>query len=136
MRNNTAELIQRILEGDDAAFTCLVRKYQKRVHALAWRKVGDFHIAEDITQETFLQVYRNLANAEGPKPVSGMALCDCQPPLPGKWLRKKRSPNATLGGDRYSNDREVILIRDMSLQSRQKVQRKQNENSLKTYWRS
>jgi DNA-directed RNA polymerase specialized sigma24 family protein len=61
MRNNNAELIQRILDGDDAAFACLVKKYQKRVHALAWRKIGDFHIAEDITQETFLQAYRNLA---------------------------------------------------------------------------
>lgn len=61
MRNDNAERIQRILDGDDAAFACLVKKYQKRVHALAWRKIGDFHIAEDITQETFLQVYRNLA---------------------------------------------------------------------------
>ena len=52
-RNENTELIQRILEGDDAAFACLVKKYQKRVHALAWRKIGDFHIAEDITQETF-----------------------------------------------------------------------------------
>ena len=30
MRNDTAELIQRILEGDDAAFACLVKKHQKR----------------------------------------------------------------------------------------------------------
>lgn len=57
MRNDNAELIQRILEGDDAAFVCLVKKYQKRVHTLVWRKIRDFHIAEDITQETFLQVY-------------------------------------------------------------------------------
>lgn len=51
MRNDNAKLIQRILDGDDAAFACLMKKYQKRVHALAWRKIGDFHIAEDITQE-------------------------------------------------------------------------------------
>ena len=37
------QLIQRILSGDDEAFTALVRKYQKSVHALAWRKIGDFH---------------------------------------------------------------------------------------------
>ena len=46
MRNNNAELIQRILEGDDDAFATLVRKYQKRVHTLAWRKIGDFHPEE------------------------------------------------------------------------------------------
>ena len=58
---NDAELIRRTLDGDEIAFTTLVRKYQKHVHALAWRKIGDFHIAEDITQETFLKVHQNLA---------------------------------------------------------------------------
>ncbi|MYG08682.1 hypothetical protein F4167_19125 [Candidatus Poribacteria bacterium] len=33
-------------------------KYQKSVHALAWRKIGDFHFAEEITQDTFLQAYK------------------------------------------------------------------------------
>ena len=89
MRNDTTELIQRILEGDDAAFACLVRKYQKRVHALAWRKIGDFHIAEDITQETFLQVYRKLAKLKDPSQFPGwlyvIANRRCL-----AWLRKKR----------------------------------------------
>ncbi len=89
MKNNNVELIQRILEGDDAAFACLVRKYQKRVHALAWRKIGDFHIAEDITQETFLQVYRKLATLKDPNQFPGwlyvIANRRCL-----AWLRKKR----------------------------------------------
>ena len=89
MRNDNTELIQRILEGDEAAFACLVRKYQKRVHALAWRKIGDFHIAEDITQETFLQVYRNLARLKDPSQFPGwlyvIANRRCL-----AWLRKKR----------------------------------------------
>ena len=59
MQNDT-ELIRRTLDGDETAFTTLVKKYQKHVHALAWRKIGDFHIAEDITQETFLKVHQNL----------------------------------------------------------------------------
>ena len=89
MRNDNAELIQRILDGDDAAFACLVKKYQKRVHALAWRKIGDFHIAEDITQETFLQVYRNLAKLKDRNQFPGwlyvIANRRCL-----AWLRKKR----------------------------------------------
>ncbi len=71
MRNDNTELIRRILEGDEAAFACLVKKYQKRVHALAWRKTGDFHIAEDLTQETFLQVYRKLATLKDPNQFPG-----------------------------------------------------------------
>ena len=66
MRNDDITLIQRILAGDAIAFERLVGKYQKQVHTLAWRKVRDFHIAEDITQETFLQVYQKLETLEDP----------------------------------------------------------------------
>lgn len=89
MRNDNIELIQRILEGDDAAFACLVRKYQKRVHALAWRKIGDFHIAEDITQETFLQVYRKLATLKNPSQFPGWLYVITNRCCLA-WLRKKR----------------------------------------------
>ena len=66
MEENDVQLIHRILSGDEAAFTALVRKYQKSVHALAWRKVGDFHFAEEITQDTFLQVYKKLSTLRNP----------------------------------------------------------------------
>ncbi len=67
MKNADVELIQRVLDGDDTAFSELVNKYYKPVHALAWRKVQDFHIAEDITQETFLKAYKNLSTLKEPQ---------------------------------------------------------------------
>ena len=70
-KKNDVQLIRRILSGDDAAFNVLVRKHQKGIHALAWRKVGDFHIAEEIVQDTFLQVYKNLAQLKNPNQFSG-----------------------------------------------------------------
>lgn len=66
MRNDDFALIQRILAGDEDAFESLIKKYQKQVHALAFRKVGDFQTAEDITQETFLRVYQNLETLNDP----------------------------------------------------------------------
>ena len=71
MRDNDAQLIHRTLAGDETAFTMLVKKYRKHVHTLAWHKIGDFHIAEDITQETFLQVYRDLATLREPNRFPG-----------------------------------------------------------------
>ena len=38
----------------------LVRTYGKKVYNLAYRLIGNRQDAEDITQETFLQVYRGL----------------------------------------------------------------------------
>ena len=71
MKNNDVELIQRVLAGDETAFSTLVQRYQKQVHALAWRKIGDFHIAEEITQDTFLKAYQKLATLKQPHRFTG-----------------------------------------------------------------
>ena len=90
MKNGDAELIRRTLVGDETAFTLLVNKYRKHVHTLAWRKIGDFHIAEDITQETFLEVYRNLATLKEPDRFPGWLYVITSRRCVA-WFRKKRS---------------------------------------------
>lgn len=65
------QLIQDTLAGDDAAFNALVEKYQKSIHALVWRKIGDFHHAEEITQDTFLRVYKSLSTLRNPNLFAG-----------------------------------------------------------------
>ena len=64
-------LIHKILDGDKEAFAALVNRYQKRVHAIAWRKINDYHIAEDIAQEAFIQVYEKLSTLRNPKQFDG-----------------------------------------------------------------
>ena len=66
-----AELIQSVLSGDDDAFTTLVRRYQKWVHALAWRRIGDFHCAEEIAQDVFLRAYKGLPKLKNPNLFPG-----------------------------------------------------------------
>ena len=89
MKNDDVKLIQRVLSGDDTAFAELVEKYQKQVHALVWRKIGDFHIAEEITQDTFLKAYKQLTTLKEPQRFVGwlyvIAANRCS-----SWLRKKR----------------------------------------------
>ena len=71
MKSDDVVLIQRILAGDENAFATLIEKYQQQVHTHALRKVGDFQTAEDITQETFLQVHQKLATLNDPAKFSG-----------------------------------------------------------------
>ena len=71
MVEDNVQLIRRILSGDDAAFGTLMRKHQNGVHALIWRKIGDFHIAEEITQDTFIRVYKKLGTLEDPNRFDG-----------------------------------------------------------------
>ncbi|MDE0015942.1 MAG: sigma-70 family RNA polymerase sigma factor [Candidatus Poribacteria bacterium] len=90
MKNDDVQLIQRVLDGDDTAFSALVNKYQRSVHALAWRKVGDFHIAEDITQDAFLKAYQSLSTLKEPQSFASwlyvITANHCK-----AWLRKKRT---------------------------------------------
>ena len=60
MRTEDGYVIQKCLDGDAAAFGLLVDKYKGSVYALAYTKLGNFHDAQDITQEVFLKAYQKL----------------------------------------------------------------------------
>ena len=89
MEKDDVQLIRSTLSGNDEAFNLLVQKYQRGVHALAWRKIGDFHYAEEITQDTFLQVYKKLATLKNPNQFAGWLYVIANR-LCINWMRKKR----------------------------------------------
>ena len=65
------QLIHKILSGDGEAFNRLVRKYEKSIHTHVWQKIGDFHHAEEITQDIFLQAYKKLSTLKDPNQFAG-----------------------------------------------------------------
>ena len=71
MIHHDSDLIQRTLDGDEQAFATLVKKYQKQIHALAWQKIGDFHIAQEITQDAFLTAFQKLSTLTNPNRFAG-----------------------------------------------------------------
>ncbi|MBN1274127.1 MAG: sigma-70 family RNA polymerase sigma factor [Candidatus Aminicenantes bacterium] len=54
------EIITKCLSGQMEAFELLVKKYQSGLLSLAWHVLGDKEEARDITQEAFIQSYKNL----------------------------------------------------------------------------
>lgn len=54
-----ADLMRKIAAGGEKAFRALTERHAKRVFALLWRLCGDRSDAEDLTQETFLRVWKN-----------------------------------------------------------------------------
>lgn len=57
---STYELIQNAARGDTQAFLALVENHQGFVYAVAYRFVHDVHDAEDVTQEVFVRLWKNL----------------------------------------------------------------------------
>ena len=88
-KEDDVQLIRRVLSGDDKAFDILVGKYEKSVHALVWRKIGDFHYAEEITQDTFLRAYRKLSTLKNPHQFAGWLYVMANR-LCIDWIRKQK----------------------------------------------
>jgi RNA polymerase sigma-70 factor (ECF subfamily) len=60
-----AELIARAQQGDEAAFEAIYKAHHKRVYHLCLRMTTNVAEAEDLTQETFLQVFRKIHTFRG-----------------------------------------------------------------------
>ncbi len=84
-----ALLIQRSLGGEPGAFEALMAKYANLVGSIAYNIIGDVHVAGDITQDTFLKVYRNLSHLEDPRRFKGW-MCSIVRTTCVDWLRKER----------------------------------------------
>jgi RNA polymerase sigma-70 factor, ECF subfamily len=61
--NNETEWIDELIKGTDAAFAQLIRQYHSTMLCLARSIVGDV-FAEDVVQEAWVSVYKNIANFE------------------------------------------------------------------------
>ncbi|MGI8996945.1 MAG: RNA polymerase sigma factor [Pyrinomonadaceae bacterium] len=59
------ELAQRSAAGDMEAFEELYRRHFRRVYALCLRMLGNPTEAEDLTQETFIQLYNKIGSFRG-----------------------------------------------------------------------
>ena len=58
-------LIQRTQRGDEAAFATLFQLHKKRVYSVCLQMTKDVADAEDLSQEAFLQVFRNINSFRG-----------------------------------------------------------------------
>ena len=54
------ELVDRLKEEDEEAFIELVNMYKKKVASLCYSYTEDIHEAEDLSQEVFISVYKNI----------------------------------------------------------------------------
>ena len=125
MDKDDVQLIHSTLSGNDEAFGALVQRYQKSVHALAWRKIGDFHYAEEITQDTFLQAYKKLPTLKDLNQFAGW-LYVITNNLCTDWLRRKKPAMQPLGDasvkaiDKLTYERYILEQRETEATERRR----------------
>ena len=119
-REDDIQLIQRTLSGDDTAFGILFRRHQKSVHALVWRKIGDFHTAEDITQDTFLQAYKKLPTLKNHNQFAGWLYVIANR-LCIDWSRKRRLITQSLEDTRMEEIERASYTHHVSEQQQTEI---------------
>jgi RNA polymerase sigma-70 factor (ECF subfamily) len=66
--SDPTEILQRCLGGDERAYRELIERYQRQVYSLALRMVRQAQDAEDLTQETFIRMFRALHRYDPARP--------------------------------------------------------------------
>ncbi|MBI3411984.1 MAG: RNA polymerase sigma factor [Planctomycetes bacterium] len=88
MSADDALLVRRSLRGDSQAVEDLVERFQSDVFGLCVRLLHNRHDAEDVTQETFLRVFRSLKRWDSARPlkpwIMGIAVNRCR-----TWLSQR-----------------------------------------------
>lgn len=64
------DLIQSILDGNTNAFSVLLKRYQRPIHALVRQIVPNREDAEELTQDVFIKAFRKLDSFKGGSSLS------------------------------------------------------------------
>ena len=108
------DIISLCLEGNKEAFGLLVKKYQSSVLSFTWSILRDKEKARDVTQESFIQTYKNLHKIDFSKNFKNW-LFTIASNKSLDYLRKERSIWKTI--HRFIGNRDYHLYLDESVQS-------------------
>ena len=60
MNRSDEQLVWDYLKSDEKSLELLIRRYLKPIYSFVYRYVGKAHDADDVTQDVFVKVWRNL----------------------------------------------------------------------------
>jgi RNA polymerase sigma factor (sigma-70 family) len=95
-------LVKRALKGDNDSFRSIVEKYQGLVYAICFNITGHRQEAENLAQETFIQVYRSLSRYENKGFKSWIGRIATNKAI--DWKRKMK----------LENEGKVVYLEDIS----------------------
>jgi RNA polymerase sigma-70 factor (ECF subfamily) len=70
VRMEEQELMRQVQSGDEMAFTEIVRRYKDKIVNFLWQLTGNYQVAVELSQETFMRVY---FKADKYKPVAPLS---------------------------------------------------------------
>jgi len=119
-----SDLLLRASGGDGLAFEEVVRRYQRRVYAVALRIVRRHDVADDVTQDTFVRAHRALGSFDRSRPF-GPWICRIAANLAVNHVRSPEAREEGLpdGHAETPSHREGPLQGVLDREAREQLQR-------------
>lgn len=107
--------IKKLIERDQIAFRGLVEEYQSRFLSMAYKYTNDYNFAEDLCQEIFIKIYKNLPKFRNKSQLS-------------TWLYKI-AVNTCIDWNRRNNSKNIKVI---NIKDNEVTKVKSQDNTEKT----
>lgn len=121
------DLISRYMGGDEKALEELIARYLSPVHGFTLRYVGNVHDAEDLTQEIFLKVWRNIRRFDTTKTFTPWLYRIARNTVFDFFKKKKTVPFSALG---EAQENFVLSLRDSGLSPEELLEQKEVGSAL------
>lgn len=125
------ELLRRCREGDEKSYRELVQRYQRAVYSVAMRMVRSAEDAEDITQETFVRVFKALDRYDPARPFQAW-LFTITSRLSIDHIRRRRMKTVPLfRSEPGSGEEQVVELEDPGLRPDEITARAEEERGVR-----
>lgn len=105
-------LVGRCLRGDERAYRELITRYRRQVYTVALRMMRSAEDAEDVTQETFIRMFRALERYDTARPFGAWIQTIATRLCIDQLRRRRLNPISIFQRDAQSEDEYVIEIED------------------------
>lgn len=112
MRVSDNNLIKKISNGDDSAFSVLLNRYLKPVYNFLFRLTNDSSTLDDLTQETFIKAWKNLSRFDQNKNFKAWIFAIAKNTAYDHFKKKKTLPFSMFYDSQGNNKLENITIED------------------------
>lgn len=106
-------MLERLREGDDAAYEALLERFQGPVYQLVYRLVDDPNEAGDVVQDVFLKVFRGVSGFRGQSSLKTWIyrIAVNEAHNRRRWFHRHRKAEVVLDGDSGETNR-IELVSD------------------------
>jgi RNA polymerase sigma factor (sigma-70 family) len=126
-----ADIIRRCLAGDERAYRELVQRFQRPVFNVAMRMVRRTEDAEDLTQETFVRMFRALDRYDPERPFSAWLFTIATRLCIDHIRRKRLAPISMFQAGEGAGDEYVIEAEDPGLKPDESTSHAEEEQRTK-----